>query len=105
MCNKQCSILTVQEPSPKSPYIAITRENGSTIEIFHKDCLRGIRENVKQGSIDVVVTSPPYNMGIKYNGYNDEMPQDKYLDWLKKVGISIKTALKDDGSFFLNMGE
>lgn len=104
MCNKQYNILTVQEPSSKSPYKTIPRENGSTIEIFHKDCLRGMRENVKQDSIDVVVTSPPYNMGINYNGYNDEMPQDKYLDWLKKVGRLIKTVLKDDGSLFLNMG-
>ena len=32
------------------------------------------------------------------------MPQDKYLDWLKKVGSVIKTVLKDDGSLFLNMG-
>lgn len=104
MPNKQCSILKAREPSPKSPYIAIKRENGSTIEIFHKDCLRGIGENVKKDSIDVVVTSPPYNIGINYSGYNDEMPQDKYLDWLKKVGSLIKTVLKNDGSLFLNMG-
>lgn len=64
----------------------------------------GIRENVRRDSIDVVVTSPPYNMGINYNEYNDEMPQDKYLCWLKQVGRLIKTALKDDGSLFLNVG-
>lgn len=99
-----CKILTVQEPYSKLPYKTITRENGSTIEIFHKDCLRGIRESVKHDSIDVVVTSPPYNMGINYNGYNDQMPPDKYLDWLKRIGRLIKTVIKDDGSFFLNMG-
>jgi site-specific DNA-methyltransferase (adenine-specific) len=96
--------LKVQAHSSKTPYKTITRENGSTIEIFHKDCLSGIRENVVPDSIDVVVTSPPYNLGTKYSLYIDEIPPDEYLDWLRRVGGLIKTVLKDDGSFFLNMG-
>jgi site-specific DNA-methyltransferase (adenine-specific) len=63
-----------------------------------------MKENLKQKSIDVVVTSPPYNIGINYSTYNDELPREKYLDWLEEVGKSIKCILKDEGSFFLNMG-
>ena len=34
--------------------------------IFQQDCLEGIRDHVVPGSVDVIVTSPPYNLGKKY---------------------------------------
>jgi site-specific DNA-methyltransferase (adenine-specific) len=86
------------------PYKTFKWQNDSTIELFHKDCLEGMKENITKKSIDVVVTSPPYNIGIKYNTYKDELPPENYLSWLKEVGTSIKNVLKDNGSFFLNMG-
>jgi site-specific DNA-methyltransferase (adenine-specific) len=86
------------------PYKKVNRDNGSTVEIFHKDCIRGLQENLQQNSIDVVVTSPPYNIGVNYNTYDDTLPREKYLAWMREVGNSIKSVLKDDGSFFLNMG-
>jgi site-specific DNA-methyltransferase (adenine-specific) len=86
------------------PYKKVNRENGSTVEIFHKDCIRGLQESLQQNSVDVVVTSPPYNIGVNYNTYDDTLPREKYLDWMREVGNSIKSVLKDDGSFFLNMG-
>lgn len=90
--------------STKMPYKTFKWQNDSTIELFHKDCLEGMKENITKKSIDVVVTSPPYNIGIKYNTYKDELPPENYLSWLKEVGTSIKNVLKDNGSFFLNMG-
>ena len=35
-----------------------------------KDCVKGMRE-MDEKSVDIVVTSPPYNLGIKYRNYND----------------------------------
>ena len=32
-------------------------------------------------SLDVVVTSPPYNLGIRYRSYADRLPRQRYLDW------------------------
>ncbi len=66
--------------------------------------MTGLNENVSEKSVDVIVTSPPYNIGIGYNSYNDAMPREKYLAWMEQVGISVKRALADDGSFFLNIG-
>jgi site-specific DNA-methyltransferase (adenine-specific) len=86
------------------PYKKVNRDNGSTVEIFHKDCIRGLQENIQQNSIDVVITSPPYNIGVNYNTYDDTLPREKYLAWVREVGNSIKSVLKDNGSFFLNMG-
>ena len=82
------------------PYTVTNRENGSTVEIFNKDCERGLKEDLKQNSIDVVITSPPYNIGINYSTYDDTLPREEYLAWLGQVGNSIKKVLKGDGSFF-----
>lgn len=59
---------------------------------------------LKEKSVDVVVTSPPYNIGVKCNIYNDNVPTEEYLSWLENIGIEIRRVLKDDGSFFLNIG-
>ena len=53
---------------------------------------------------DVIVTSPPYNISMGYNSYKDNLPYSKYLDWLNDVFTETKRVLKDDGSFFLNVG-
>lgn len=73
------------------------------IELHNMDCLSGM-DLLPDKSIDVVVTSPPYNLGIDYNNYNDCIPRDQYLDWLEAIVIKIKEKLNDNGSFFLNLG-
>ena len=55
-------------------------------------------------TIDVIVTSPPYNLNKAYGSYNDNKERTKYLDWLRDVAELSYSVLKDDGSFFLNIG-
>ena len=86
-----------------APYRVVERDGCSAI-FYLKECIAGMEENVKEGSVDVVVTSPPYNIGVRYGSYNDSMPRAKYLEWIEQVGIAAKRALADDGSFFLNVG-
>jgi site-specific DNA-methyltransferase (adenine-specific) len=54
--------------------------------------------------VDVIVTSPPYNINKEYGSYNDNRERDEYLDWLCKIVVECKSILKDNGSFFLNIG-
>ena len=60
----------------------------------------------RQGTrdIDAVVTSPPYNLNIKYSKYKDKKPREQYLKWLEDVFLECKRVLKDDGHLFVNMG-
>jgi site-specific DNA-methyltransferase (adenine-specific) len=58
---------------------------------------------MQEASFDVVVTSPPYNIGLNYNLYNDTRDDTEYVDWLDAVSQGIKRVLKPDGSFFLNV--
>lgn len=77
---------------------------GSGAATFYlDDCIKGLG-SLQEKSVDVVVTSPPYNIGVGYNSYRDKMPREKYLAWMQDVGLAVKRALADDGSFFLNVG-
>ncbi|WP_306752430.1 DNA-methyltransferase [Paracoccus actinidiae] len=56
------------------------------------------------GRVDVVVTSPPYNIGVPYRSYDDCLPQPAYLDWMGETAAQIARVLADDGSAFINLG-
>ncbi len=72
-------------------------------KIYCMDCLEGI-EKMEAKSVDVIVTSPPYNIGKEYNSYVDTRPKGEYLDWIEEVGRGCKKVMKRGGSFFLNVG-
>ena len=55
-------------------------------------------------SVDLVVTSPPYNLGISYGKYSDRQDRQSYLNWCSKWAEQIRRVLKPSGSFFLNVG-
>jgi site-specific DNA-methyltransferase (adenine-specific) len=69
------------------------------------DCLTGMQTMARQDLLaDVIVTSPPYNIGKPYHTHNDSLPRDEYLDWMEHVMAACRTVLTEDGSFFLNVG-
>ena len=75
-------------------------------KIYHIKC-EEFMEELESNSIqvDIVVTSPPYNIGKNYGtSYNDNKSRIEYLDFIDEVGQKIKKILKDNGSFFLNIG-
>lgn len=67
------------------------------------DCLASLAE-LPAASVDVVVTSPPYNIGVAYNSYADRRPRGDYLGWMTKIGCELRRVMRPDASFFLNVG-
>jgi site-specific DNA-methyltransferase (adenine-specific) len=63
-----------------------------------------MRKRIADGGVTVVVTSPPYNLGVKYKSYNDRRSAADYLAWMDDVAVEVKRVLAGDGSFFLNVG-
>ena len=55
-------------------------------------------------SVDVVVTSPPYNLGVQYRSYDDGRPRAEYLQWTGEWVQAVARVLGADGSLFLNVG-
>ena len=72
-------------------------------EIIAGDC-EHVLKTLAEESVDVIVTSPPYNIGLSYRTYNDQRPREQYLEWLDRISCEIERVLRSDGSFFLNVG-
>lgn len=78
-------------------------ENSSRFLVGLGDCRDGIRQ-LPAESVDVIVTSPPYNIGVQYSTYEDNLDPEDYLDWCEEWASELARAIRDDGSFFLNIG-
>jgi len=66
------------------------------------DCIEYMKK-IESESIDLIVTSPPYNIGKKYGVYNDNR---NFEEWKKLIDDVLKESnriLKDSGSIFLNL--
>jgi len=71
--------------------------------IHNKDCISFMKKHIPDNKIDLVVTSPPYNVGIDYDSYNDSRPFKEYLHWCKRWLSEIYRILKPDGRIALNV--
>ncbi len=93
----------VRMPSglPK-PHTQIDTGRG-TLRFYLADCLDVLR-GVAPGAISVIVTSPPYNLGVRYRSYDDTLPRDRYLDWTDAWTKAAARAIGPQGSLFLNVG-
>ena len=84
------------------PY-AVLRRHGVTLQFFLGDCIDCL-PRLAAGSIDATVTSPPYNLGIKYQTFDDTMPRADYLRLDRPLGRRVARVLAPAGSLFLNVG-
>lgn len=72
-------------------------------ELHLHDCVDWMNSQ-EEKSIPCIITSPPYNLDIKYGKYADDLPRESYLKWLHDVAVAMKRVLTDDGQLFLNVG-
>jgi site-specific DNA-methyltransferase (adenine-specific) len=75
----------------------------SRVQLFLGDCLEVLPALAPQ-SIGCIVTSPPYNLGIKYRTYQDDLPRREYLNWTGRWLRAAFRVMDPNGSLFLNVG-
>lgn len=71
------------------------------LTILNDDILK--TSAVEAGSVDLVVTSPPYNVDIQYNSHKDDTSYDDYLEFSKKWMARCFDFLREDGRLCLNV--
>jgi len=89
-------------PRLPSPYTTI-KSGDATFRFYLGDSV-DVLGRLAAGSISAIVTSPPYNLGIRYRTYDDTMPREQYLAWTDEWVRQATHVLADDGSLFLNVG-
>jgi site-specific DNA-methyltransferase (adenine-specific) len=85
------------------PFEKLQGRSNATIRFFHADCVDVFRQ-LPSHSVDVIVTSPPYNLGIEYGKYQDTLSRSEYLEWTNTWVAAAARVLAPDGSLFLNVG-
>ena len=76
-------------------------EFGNTHTIIG-DCL-DVLALMKDESVNIGITSPPYNLDKNYGKYDDNRPIEEWEALIEKVAKQMHRVLKPNGSFFLNV--
>lgn len=90
-------------------------DNGQPWSVIQGDCL-GVMSKMADGSVDLIMTSPPYNLGqgtrgfgslwkkakLKdgYASHTDDMPHEEYVAWQKQFLLECWRLIPDDGAIF-----
>jgi site-specific DNA-methyltransferase (adenine-specific) len=72
-------------------------------DLRREDCVKGM-SRLPSEHVDLVVTSPPYNLGIRYGRFSDRQDRRSYLRWCREWAAQVRRVMKPGGSFFLNIG-
>ena len=86
---------TIPMIKDKKPYFKFKE-----ISIFKQDVLK---LDSLENSVDLIITSPPYNVDVKYNTHNDKISYEKYLEFSYKWLSKCFSLLKEDGRMCLNI--
>lgn len=68
--------------------------------IYRADCIE-LLDAMPRGSVDLCVTSPPYNIGKEYEAI---MAAEAYVEWSRRWISKVHRATTEEGAFWLNLG-
>jgi site-specific DNA-methyltransferase (adenine-specific) len=71
-------------------------------KIINGDCIE-VMKTMPESTVDLIVTSPPYGVGIEYDTHNDDVDFEEYKIFSKEWLTEAYRVLKDDGRIALNI--
>lgn len=83
----------------KSPLVAVEWN-----AVQQGDCLVGMGQ-LPDGCVDLAFADPPFNIGYKYDIYEDRLKAEEYVDWCRQWTGEIARLLKPSGAFWLAIGD
>ncbi|MGE0756220.1 MAG: site-specific DNA-methyltransferase [Pirellulaceae bacterium] len=72
--------------------------------VVNEDCIRGM-QRMAAGSVDLAFADPPFNIGYKYDVYQDNLESDDFVRWCSQWIAEVVRLLKSDGTFWLAIGD
>lgn len=79
--------------------------------VVRADCIKWLRKWRKQedpgapGFADLIFADPPFNIGYKYDVYEDRKAYDDYYQWTRDWMSACRDVLKSDGTFWIAIGD
>ena len=95
-------LVEAAKPGSVAERVSVTPAVKPTLRLYKGDSVEVLRE-LPAGSVDLIVTSPPYADQRKstYGGVS----ADKYVEWFLPISAELLRVLKPTGSFILNIKE
>lgn len=79
--------------------MALKTKHGS---VYVGDSLEVLKQHVEPGSVDLIMTSPPFGL-VRKKQYGN-VDAEEYLEWFRPFGQAFKRALKESGSLVIDIG-
>jgi site-specific DNA-methyltransferase (adenine-specific) len=73
-------------------------------KIHHGDCLEGLKK-IPDQTVHLAFADPPFNIGYQYDQYDDRLESEKYIEWCHQWIAELYRVLREDGSFWLAIGD
>jgi DNA modification methylase len=73
-------------------------------QVHQGDCIE-LMSQIEPGSVHLAFADPPFNIGYKYDVYDDRQADADYLAWSKQWMQSVHRILRPDGAFWLAIGD
>jgi len=77
-------------------------------KVVRDDCVKWLRKRREQGGepfADLIFADPPFNIGYKYDVYEDRKAYDEYYAWTQQWMTACRDVLKPTGSFWVAIGD
>jgi len=75
-----------------------------TNKVYLGDCIE-IMKSLPAGSVDLIFADPPFNIGIRYDNYNDNQKYEDYYNWSERWITETYRILKKTGSIYIAIGD
>ncbi len=70
--------------------------------IYQGDAIEVLRDKIANNSIDLIFADPPYNIGKRFDGFDDKWPSDEaYAEWCEKWLTLCIDKLSSQGSMYV----
>ncbi len=86
------------------------------IKIYNEDCIYTMNSTLQEKSVDLVITSPPYNnsrtshteycmktANCRYEEYDDNKTNQEYCDWICEIFHGYDRVLRENGVVLFNI--
>jgi len=72
--------------------------------VIQGDCVKNLAK-LPKGGVDLVFADPPFNIGFRYDVYDDRREYDEYVKWSRDWIKAVRRVLKENGTFWLAIGD